>query len=133
MIPTSHGQHLPTSGAEHTFNSLQDNALKGLTGQEMLNKARGNLDKKPGIFRQGSMGQEPGVHSNNLSTGLNTVASISQDKLGPHTAGNSQAWPTAATQGPTNTSQGLPHSTSHQPGNKGPTSKSDETRRVHYK
>lgn len=129
MVPTAHGPLLPPSAAENTFNSLQDNAMKGLTGQEMLNKARGNVDKKPGIFRQGSMGQEPGGHTNNLGSGLN--ANMTQDKLGPLAPGNSQAWPSTATQGPTNTTQGLPHSTSPHPGNKGPTSKSDQTSRIH--
>lgn len=129
MVPAPLGPHLPSSAAENTFNSQQDNAMKGLTGQEMLNKARGNVDKKTGIFRQGSMGQEPGGHTNSLGSGLNTH--MTPDKLGP--LGNSQPWPSPATQGPTNTTQGLPHSTSPHAGNKGPTSKSDETRRVHLK
>ncbi|ROT66218.1 hypothetical protein C7M84_015787, partial [Penaeus vannamei] len=87
----------------------------------MLNKARGNVDKKTGIFRQGSMGQEPGGHTNSLGSGLNTH--MTPDKLGP--LGNSQPWPSPATQGPTNTTQGLPHSTSPHAGNKGPTNTPD--------
>ena len=73
-------------GAQNAMGSMQDNHNKKLSGQDLLNQARGTLDKKPGIMRQGSMGRDPpGLHGG-LSTGVGGLRpqGTAQARMGQH-------------------------------------------------
>lgn len=109
LIP--HSQGLQSAAAQSTIDSMQDSKNKWFNGQDFLNQARGNHDKKPGIFRQGSLGQDPqGQHnrqsSNTSSLGGAGPPGLIQEKLGPQAGQQPQVWP--ATQGTlAPTSQGI--------------------------
>lgn len=108
---STHGLQPTTGGGggQSSLSSMSNSSNKGFSGQDFLSHGRGNLDKKPGIFRQGSLGQEP-QHQHHTPTSTSShTASVSggmgpfkqgmmQDKLGAQMGAPSQPW--SGTQGP---------------------------------
>ncbi|KAK8746502.1 hypothetical protein OTU49_017050, partial [Cherax quadricarinatus] len=96
------GMSLPNQGpqpvrAQNTLNIMQDNQSMRFSGQDLRSQPRGNQDKKQGIFRQGTLGQDPQGHHTSQGCSTTSVGSGGpmgpmQDTLGPQ-VGQAQAWP----------------------------------------
>lgn len=109
-------------GAQNTMGSMQDNHNKKLSGQDLLNQARGAMDKKPGIIRQGSMGRDSQGQHGGLSASVGGVGppGTAQPRMGQQGA-MAQSWSSQGPHGPM--SQGMTGSTALPSGARSHTSK----------
>lgn len=109
-------------GAQNAMGSMQDSHNKKLSGQDLLNQARGTMEKKPGIMRQGSMGRDPQGQLGGLSASVGGVGppGSAQSRMGQHGA-MAQSWPSQGPHGPI--SQGMTGPTTLPSGARSQTSK----------